>query len=393
MTGIGIIGCGFVSNYYLSSLKTHPELKVLGVYDKDSIRMRKASEVFGVIGAKTLEELLMQKGLEIVVNLTPPRDHYELSKICLEAGKHVYSEKPLTMEMSQAKELVDIATKKNLTISCAPCSILGESAQTLWKAMGDGLIGNVRVVYGEINEGPIHQMNPETWRNKLGIPWPAKDEFEIGNTIEHAAYYLSWFAAFFGPAESITAYSDHIIKDKKLHEPLSPSDTPDFSVAVIKFFSGVVARLTCGITAPYDHSLKVVGDLGILSVDECWHYGNPVRIQLFTPTNLQAMRYSIVRNNSFLRRIFGLNPKKLPFVNNTPFRYFYKKYYMDYGRGISELASSIKEGRPCRLASDFSLHINEMVLAIQNAGIQSKTYRMTTTFEPIEPMEDQNKNG
>lgn len=236
MTGIGIVGCGFVADYYLSILVNYPELKVVGIVDKDKERSLRFAKHYNLPYANSLEELLGYTKVEIILNLTNPRNHFEISKAALEAGKHVYSEKPLAMEMDEAQLLIDIAAKNNLRIASAPCSILGESAQTLWKAIRDETVGPVRLVYCELDDGPIYLMNPEKWKSVSGTPWPVKDEYEVGCTFEHAGYYLTWLVSFFGPAESVTVSSHQVVPDKGCSKALSPADTPDFSVACIKFY-------------------------------------------------------------------------------------------------------------------------------------------------------------
>ena len=141
-------------------------------------------------------------------------------------------------------------------------------------------VGTVRLVYAEMDDGMVSRMPYRAWKSASGAPWPATDEFEVGCTFEHAGYYLTWLPAFFGPAQTVTAFSSCLLPDKQTDEPLS-ENAPDFSVACIKFASGVVARLTCSIIAPHDHSLRIVGDEGILSTHDCWYYRSPVRIQRF----------------------------------------------------------------------------------------------------------------
>jgi len=79
----------------------------------------------------------------VILNLTNPRSHHEITKRCIEAGKHVYSEKPLAMDFQLAVELVQLAQRKQVYLSSAPCSVLGETAQTMWKALKEGTIGHV----------------------------------------------------------------------------------------------------------------------------------------------------------------------------------------------------------------------------------------------------------
>jgi len=368
---IAIVGCGFVADYYMKTLPGHPELELVGVIDRDQDRASRFSAYHSVPTYPTLDELLEDSTVELVVNLTNPSSHFAVSKACLEAGKHVYSEKPLAMELSQAEELVDLAEKRGLYISSAPCNLLGETAQTIWKALREKAIGRVRLVYAEIDDGLVHKMPYKKWSSESGIPWPYKDEFEVGCTLEHAGYYVTWLAAFFGPAQTVTAFSSCLIPDKETDVPLAV-EAPDFSVACIKFASGVVARLTCGIVAPHDHTLEIVGDEGILCTKDCWYYRSPVYIK-------RRIR---------IRRKMFISPwkQKYPLVGKAT-RYRYRgSQQMDFCRGVAELAAAVREKRPCRLSSRFSLHVNEIVLAIHHALDTGSAYKISSSFAPMAPM-------
>lgn len=368
---VAIVGCGFVADYYLSTLPLHPELKLRGVMDKLPERAKHFSEFHSVHVYQTLDELLSDKDIEIVLNLTNPRDHYEVSLAALNAGKHVYSEKPLGMKMEEAKELVELADSNNLQISSAPCSLLSETAQTLWQALREDTIGKIRVVYAEMDDGLVHLMSYDKWLSASGTPWPSKDEFEVGCTLEHAGYYVPWLAVFFGPAISVTAFGSTQIENKIPGVELN-MDSSDFTVACIQFASGVVARLTCSIIAPHDHQLKIVGDKGILFTKDCWDYYSPV--------------YS--RKMMRIRRKTFFNPfkhrHKMPLAD-TPKVKNSGAQRMDFSRGVAEMAAAIRDNRPSRLSAQFSLHVNEIALAIHYAREQGSTYQMTTTFDPVEP--------
>jgi predicted dehydrogenase len=381
---IAFVGCGFVADYYIGTLKNHPNLELIGVMDRDSERASKFSAYYSVPVYSTLEQLLSDPKVDIVVNLTNPSSHFTISKACLEAGKHVYSEKPLSMELSEAKELVEFANKNGLYLSSAPCGLLGETAQTIWKALKNQAVGKVHVVYAEIDDSPIHLEQPNKWFSQSGAPWPYKDEFEVGCTLEHAGYYLTWFPAFFGPANKIAAFSTCLIPNKQILENEALTvNTPDFSVACITFESGVVVRLTCSIVAPYNHSMQIVGEKGILSIDECWNYYAPVYINKYSKLGFRAEKYPLIRKSSLLKTLLGIHPKPYPFIKKSNFKLRNLRHYQDFSRGIAELAQAIIEKRRCRIPADYALHVNEMVLAIQNAFLTGTSYQMTTTFEPI----------
>jgi predicted dehydrogenase len=315
----------------------------------------------------------------MVINLTNPRSHFEISKASLMAGKHVYSEKPLATDFLHAAELVDLAEKHHLSISSAPCNVLGASAQTAWKALREDIIGKVHLVYANLDDGMIHQHHYKNWISPSGAHWPYKDEFEVGCTLEHAGYLVSWLITFFGSVHSITSFASCQIVDKKT-DVLLEINTPDLSIGTLKFNSGVVARVTSSIIAPRDHSLHVFGDRGTLSVGDCWNYDAPVFIK-------RRLKYAAAEKYQILNSLPGLAVKKYPLVKGGEFKYRYKGIHqMDFSRGITELAASIREERPSRLSSHFSLHVNEIVLTLQYPEQMGSPRLLTSTFEPPVPM-------
>ncbi len=163
-----------------------------------------------------------------------------------------------------ARELLELAKSKGLYLSSAPCSVLSETAQTLGKALRENIIGKVRLIYANFDDGMIApNLSPWNWRNESGVAWPAKDEFEVGCTYEHAGYILTWLAAFFGPALRVTSFASCLIPDKGI---AVDKMAPDFTVGCIEYGDGIVARLTCSLVAPKDKSLTIIGDGGVLSV-------------------------------------------------------------------------------------------------------------------------------
>jgi predicted dehydrogenase len=370
-TGVGFVGCGYVADFYAKTMAAHPRLKLLGVTDRDGARAARFGAHYGVRSHGSLEQLLDDDRVSIVVNLTNPASHFEVSRAALEAGRHVYSEKPLAMEMGQAHKLADEARRRGLLLASAPCSILGETAQTLWRALREERIGKVRLVYAELDDGMVHRMAFRRWVSDSGAPWPYRDEFQVGCTLEHAGYYVTWLTALFGPAETVSAFASCQIPDKT--DELPPEIVaPDFSVASIRFASGVVARLTCSVVATHDHSLRVFGDDGVLSTRDCWYYDSPVHVQ----RTLTIRRRTIL--SPFRTRIRPVRKSPRPLARAAA--------QMDFARGVAEMADALAERRPCRLSIDYSLHNTEVVLAIHNAAKMEMPYRVASSFEPMEPM-------
>ena len=121
---IAIVGCGYVAEFYAKTLGNYPELELVGAYDRNDQNLQAFCRRWSAPGYASFEQLVDDPSVELVLNLTNPRSHYEVTRQCIEAGKHVYSEKPLAMDSAGARELVDLARQKNVYLASAPCSML-----------------------------------------------------------------------------------------------------------------------------------------------------------------------------------------------------------------------------------------------------------------------------
>ncbi len=198
-TRIGIVGCGYVSSLYMSSLGEYADLELVGAYDTNPQRLSGFCNHYKTKAYPSLNELL--DDCELLVNLTIPESHYEVSKAALLRGTPVYSEKPLTLSESDARSLVDIAVENNTNIFGAPCVHLSKMAETVKFHLDNNKIGKVYAVYAEMDNDQVHAKAYENWRNTFGVRWPAKNEFESGATLEHAAYTLCLLRKCFGEGE------------------------------------------------------------------------------------------------------------------------------------------------------------------------------------------------
>jgi len=370
MKYVALIGTGFVADLYMTSLASFPDITVRVVTDRDPQRLAAFAAHWEVETVPDIPALLAACDADdLILNLTNPGSHFEVSKTCLEAGRHVYSEKPLAMHVDEARTLQELADSKGLQLASAPCSLLSETAQTLWAALRADEIGQPLAVYAELDDGFISQAPYQGWTSASGAPWPARDEFEVGCTLEHAGYYLTWLMMCFGPVRQVIAASAELDKDKLGGEPTAP----DFSVGMLYFDGGVVARLTCSIIAAHDHGLRVFGTGGTLEVHECWDNAAPVRKRV-----RKAIRRRLIEWP--LRRKLQLKQPTHPKVKRTG------AASMNFALGPAEVLGAIHEGRPSRMPSDFALHLTEVTLAIQSAGNTTGAQEMTTAFAPIAPM-------
>lgn len=362
---VALVGAGFVADFYVRSMSTFPEMRVVGVFDTDAARLKAFCSHWDLTAAPSLEALLADAP-DIVLNLTNPSAHFAVSRACLEGGRHVYSEKPLATSMEDACALEKLARSRGLMLASAPCSVLGRAAQTVALALRRNEIGKVRLVYAELDDDFLPRAPYQAWRSASGAPWPYQDEFRTGCTLEHAGYYLTWLIAAFGPVRRVVAASANLVPEK-----LGDDETaPDFSCATLFFSSGVVARLTCSIVAPHNHALRIIGDDGVIEVDHCWDNDAAVRVR----------RRHVVRRrliNSPITKRIKISGKTHPEAGR------WGATAMNFALGPMEVLDAIEEGRPCRLSAAFGLHLNEVTLAIQKG--EGATV-MTTDCPPVEPM-------
>lgn len=377
MRQIAIIGLGFVADLYMNSLRAHPDVMVKAICDRDPERRSRFPAYWSknapaacspdMVVTATLEDFLaaLAPG-DVVLNLTNPGEHFTTTRACLEAGLHVWSEKPMVLDLEEAKVLHALARERNLILASAPSSVLGAAAQTFGAALRDDVAGAPRLVYAELDEGFIPQAPTESWISVSGAPWPREDEFRVGCTYEHAGYWLAWLIAAFGPVRTVVAASADTIPGKLPGEAAAP----DFSVGALFFENGVVARLTCSIVARHDHRLRVFCDGGTLEMNEAWNNAAPL---YFRP------RFRVRRRlveHPFPRKI-KLAGASHPMVTNTV------GSPMNFALGPVEMLEALAEGRQCRLGGDYALHLTEVTLSLQTAGERGGSMTMTTRCESM----------
>lgn len=364
-----LLGCGYVADLYMRSLGGHPEIFVSGVYDKNKTRLKQFCDYWNVPAQPSFEALLDAAPGALVLNLTNPSAHFETTLACLDAGHPVYSEKPLAMSVEDAKTLHARAREKGLILASAPCSSLGEAAQTLGHALRRGTAGTPRVIYAELDDGFIPQAAYRKWTSESGAPWPFEDEFRVGCTLEHAGYYLGWLISWFGSVRTVVAASTECYPDKEGQGPFAP----DMSTATLFFENGPVARLTCSILAPHDHTIRITGDAGVLACKAAWD---------------NAAKVTFARRMTIRRRLLEHPfPRRIRLPQPTHPKVTRKgAAAMNFMLGPVDALAAIREGRECRLGGDFALHMTEVTLAIQSAGETSGAQSMTTRCAPMEPM-------
>lgn len=388
-----ILGCGYVADFYMATRAQHPELNITHAFDLNSERLEAFCNHYDLVPLQSFEQLLDNDEIDLVLNLTNPRSHYETTKQCLHAGKHVYSEKPLAMDSEHALDLAELARIKSLTLASAPCSLLSETAQTLWKGVQDEVTGPVRLVYAAFDDGMIHRHHFHQWKSPAGAPWPAQDEFEVGCTYEHAAYVLSWLIAIFGPVRKVNAYASTRIRDKGI--PVQEM-APDFTVGCLEFDNDVVARVTCSVVAPLDKSIQIIGERGTLYTKFVRNDGSPVYFEPSTPNRfvqgvISRLSHVAIQLEHLLSLPYSASglkfERKYPYAIPPRFAYSGANKPVDFLRGPAELVSSIEEQRPCRLSAELGAHLVEVIETLQFPERFEAPRTLRTSLPAIQPLQ------
>jgi predicted dehydrogenase len=350
---VAIIGCGNIARGYARNLGSYPEVKFVGAADLEVQRAQALAAKHGIRAYPSVEALLADSEVEVVVNLTIHHAHKAVTRQCLEAGKHVHSEKPLALTYQDAQSLVDLAATKELRLGCSPFTFLGEGQQTAWKSLREGHTGTIRVIYAEANWGRI-----ETWH-------PAPEPFyQVGPLFDVGVYPLTLITAMFGPARRVTAYGTILQPDRVTQEghPFRV-DTPDLVVAAVELASGPLIRLTTNFyvgSHGKQRGIEFHGDAGSLYLSDWQNFDAGVEVAAF-----------------------GQSYQSVPFVRQP----YGGPGQVEWGRGTLDLVKAILEDRPHRATGQQAAHIVEILCAIVESLNTSRPVSIGSNFSPPAPMD------
>lgn len=348
--GVAIIGCGNIADPYARDVASYPELELVGTADLEVQRAAELAAKYGGRAYPSIEALLADPAIELVVNLTIHHAHQAVTTQCFEAGKHVYSEKPLALTYGEAQGLVALAKQKGLRLGCSPFTYMGEPQQTAWKVIRDGRLGPVRVVYAEVNWGRIESWHP--------APGPF---YQVGALWDVGVYPLTLLTTIFGPVRRVLAYGKLLYPDRVTKEGQSfHIETPDFVVVAVELLNGTLVRLTTNFYVGH-HSkqsgLEFHGDLGSLYLASFQDFDTTVEFAEF-----------------------GKAYEPVPLL---------KEPYegTEWGRGVREMAEAILQGRPHRATGEQAAHVVEILEAVTRSMELNRSVDVYSDFKSPAPME------
>jgi predicted dehydrogenase len=344
-TRVAIVGCGNIAGPYARDLVTYPDLVLAGMTDLDVSRAEALAEKYGGRVYPGLDALLADASVEVVVNLTTHHAHAGVTTACLEAGKHVWSEKPLALTHAEAQGLVALATRQGQRLGCAPFTWLGEAQQTAAQWLRAGKLGTVRAVLAEVNWGRI-----ERWH-------PAPQAFyEVGPLYDVGVYPLMLLTAFFGPATRVTAFGRVLWPERRTKSgERFRVETPDFVVALIEFGEQLVTRLSVNFyvtQATHQQGIEFHGDDGSL------HLGSWLIPEA-------SLRYGA----------FGQPLEAVPLAREPG-------PGVRWGLGIHEMVAAIRAGQPHRVTGEHAAHVVEILEAAATSVQRQVSIPLHSSFPP-----------
>lgn len=363
---VGIIGCGNISESYLSRASLFSGYRVVAVADQDMARAEDAAARHG-LEAMPVDQLLSRDDIEIVINLTIPDAHFDVTSAILHAGKHAYSEKPLALSASDAADIAALAASRGLRVGCAPDTFLGGSHQASRALIDAGTVGT-------ITHGTCHVMSDgmESWH-------PNPDFFFVkggGPILDLGPYYVTQLVNLIGPVRRVAALSGMAKRTRTIGSgdragEEIPVETPTTVHALLEFDSGAQITLSASwdVIAQDHRNVELYGTEGTVYPQDPNFFGGVTEFVLSDGTAYQdaAASHPLAVDNRQMEDGSGR---------------------ADYrGIGLSDMAVAIREGRPHRCAMDLARHVTEVLDAILTSGEEGRFVTIESTCVRPEPLD------
>lgn len=363
---VGILGCGSISDAYCTGLSNSSYVKLVACADRDIEAARTLAERHGLRGT-AIKDLLDDAGIDIIINLTPPTVHAEVGRQILDAGKHLYQEKPLATDIEDARLLIAQAARLGLRIGCAPDTFLGAAHQACRDEIDAGAIG--RPIGGSVH---IISNGMESWH-----PNP-RFFFEPGGgpLFDVGPYYVTQLVHLLGPVSEVTSMGC-IGRDKRIvgsgpnRGCMIPVQVPTTVYAILQFQCGALISFTASwdaIAHQHGPSLELFGTDGSLAGPTPNFFDGSVQV---------CKAGSPWRDISTAAWAFGQANYLLPDGSRVA---------NHRGLGVIEMAAGILTGRPHRTNAELAFHVLEVLVAIERAAATGQRQHVTTLIDRPVPL-------
>jgi predicted dehydrogenase len=353
---VGIVGCGAISGNYLRNAANLPILEVTACADLELERAQKCAAEFGIPKPCSVDELMGDPNVDLVINLTIPAVHAALAQQALANGKHVYNEKPWSLDRAEGKALLDAVHSSGLRAGCAPDTVLGAGIQTARKAIDDGQIGRPVAFHGfMLGRGPERfHPNPGFFYQPGGGPM-----FDMG------PYYLTALLNLLGPVKRIAGMAPIAIRDRTVATgPLAGEsievNTSDHVCGLLEFENGAAGTLMTSfavMNAVHDGKRPIV------------IYGTEGALQVPDPNTFDG--------TVLIRRSGEEEWSELPHA-----------FPAGYGRsvGAADMAHALATGRPHRCNAEQAHAVLDLMQGFLDASASGKDFIPTIPYERPAPM-------
>ena len=361
---VGLVGCGHIAETYFRAHRYFNNFKIVACADIDIQAAKKCAKIYK-IKFMSVNELMKNQEIDIVLNLTIPKAHYSVAIKALRNDKHVYSEKPLAINLKDGLSLIKLAKRKKLSIGNAPDTFLGGGNQKAKELLEKKVIGNIKfgnAIFAYPGIQSYHP-NPEPWFEKK----------EGGPVIDMGPYYLTALVNLLGPAENVlsqclknTAIRKIGIGPKKGKRINVKCPTTYFST--IKFKNGTIIRLTLSfdVISHLRNHIELYGEEGSMVVPDPNMFGGSVLL-----SKKMGSDWKNYKTNKALLGKINIRTQSSR-ANESPTNANYR------GAGLAEMIDSIKKRKIHRCNGELSLHVLNIIDAIHKSAKNNKRIAIKT---------------
>lgn len=356
--GIGFIGVGVISDTYLENLTSFPDVEVLILGDLDTARARAQAEKWGVPAAGTPDEVLAHPGVDLVVNLTVPAVHVQVSAAAVAAGKHVWTEKPLGLDRESSAQLLRNAAAAGVRIGSAPDTVLGPGFQTAKRAIADGLIG--QPLFAQTS---FQTQGPDLWH-----PNPAfLFAHGAGPLLDMGPYYFSALVSLLGPVDRVAAIGTKAREQRQIHTgpqagTVFPVEVPSTISVITAFEAGQQAQTLLS----FDSALERHGVIEI--------HGTEGSLVLPDPNRFTG-RIAYVKPLGVLLDDIEIEQPWLEVQE--------RGVVVGRGLGVLDMVRAIAEDRPHIATGELGFHVLDIMLSAQESAVDGTFVTVDSTVAPI----------
>ncbi len=369
---VGLLGCGDICDIYFKNGLRSEILTMAACASLHEEKAHRKAQEYNIPKACSIDDLINDPQIDIILNLTVPEVHAKFNLAALEAGKHVYSEKPLAAMPEDAQNIIALAKAKGLKVGCAPDTFLGGRLQTCRKAIDEGLIGEPTAAAAfVVSPGhEWHHPNPAFFYKPGGGPL-----LDIG------PYYLTALVSLLGPVTSCCAFSKTTFPERTvLYGPKSGEsikvEVPTYISGTMEFSTGVIGTITASFDI-WDSQLpriEIYGTAGTLCIPDVDPlqgpnlFGGPVLIK--------------TKETSRWRGI----PRKPELQDWDELAVIHKYNENSRGLGLSDMAYAIRDGRPHKASGEMAYHVLEIGYALLESAKNRQYYHLSSTCNRPDPL-------